>query len=447
MSNLAVSAGAGSIAQQFQPQAQAQAPEKPEAPNEQPHESPNESTSAGAPNPNNAAGLALVDPYQVVESATEFYESAKKTVQAAPKWVDDYWQACRGPDASELDEGDSLRANCKVGGSFEFGVGLETSYEVKCTKKIPDPDNPGKFISEYAVTIETSPEVKVALGIVELTDAPGVKVEYKFKNADELAVFHKTLIKSNVLAVGINMGPTKEERDLINSRLSSIEIKNNVGAEFDAKFGIKDAVELGTKPGIKVNNSFKIEYENGQPTSLVRTTEISGEAGKFGLSIPIVGSDKGFDLNTKLLPGKHTATFETRVPIETTDKLDVVTLLADPLRATQLENAETTLKYTTENDTGPVGTQFELEIKNLSAGETEKLAHSLITADSSELKGIKFDVKSKHSVFTDTGINYGIDLSYKGFGVDASGLAEKRDVTTTEFERKNVEFLTFKSSV
>jgi hypothetical protein len=435
MSNLAVSAGAGSIAQQLQ----IHEPEKVAAPNEQPNEPAKEATSEAAPRPNNVAGLVLVDPYDVIESATEFYESAKKTVQAAPKWVDDYWQTCRGPDASDLDEGDSFRANSKVGGSLEVGVGLETSYEVKCTKKIPDPANPGEFISEYAVTIEASPEVKVALGIVELTDAPGVKVEYKFKNADELAVFQKTLSQSLVLAVGLNTGPTKEESDLLKDRLSSVEVKNSVGVEFDAKIGIKDAVDFGAKPGVKVNQSLKVEFENGQPISLIRTTEISGEAGKFGLSIPLVGSDKGLDLNTKILPGKHTATFETRVPIETTNKLDIATLLMDPLRATQIENAESTLKYTVENDAGPVGTQFELEIKNLSADETGKLVHCIVTADPSELKGMTFDVKSKHSVFTDTGINYGIDLSFKGFGIDASGLAEKRDVTTTEFERKDVE--------
>jgi len=230
----------------------------------------------------------------------------------------------------------------------------------------------------------------------------------------------------------------REERELLNNRLSSIDVKNNAGVEFDAKVGIKDAVEVGTKPGVKVNNSLKIEYENGQPVSLARITEISGEGGKFGLKIPAAG----FEINTKILPGKHTATFETKVPIESTDKSDIATLLMDPLRATQLENAETTLKYTVENDTGPTGTQFEVEIKNLSASETEKFARGLITADPSELKGIKFDITSKHSVFTDTGINYGIDLSFKGFGIEVSGLAEKRNLVTipiTEIDKKDVE--------
>jgi hypothetical protein len=439
MSNLAISAGAGSIAQQLQ----LAEPEKLEkqdttqTPNEQLTDPSQSSTPDIAANQKNIAGLVLIDPYQIAESATEIYQSAKKAIHAAPKWVDDYWQTCQTPNPSALDEGDSLRMNSKVGGSFEFGVGLETGYEVKCIKKIPDPADPEKFISEFAVTIEASPEVKMALGICELGVAPGVKLEYKFKNAEELAIFQKTLAQSLVLGVGLNAEPSKAELELISNRLSSVEIKNSVGVEFDAKLGIKDAIEIGAKPGVKINQSLKVEFENGRPINLIRTTEISGEAGKFGLSI--LGDGKS-GLNTKILAGKHTATFETKVPVETTDTRDVATLLMDPLRATQLENAESSLKYTVENDAGAAGTQFELEITKLSANETGRLAHSLLTADPSELKGMKLDVRSKHSVFTDTGINYGVDLSYKGFGIELTGLAEKRDVTTTEFERKDIEF-------
>lgn len=395
--------------------------------------------------PSDIAGPVILDRAKMVENAKNLVQDAKEL--GAKVWQT-FQEESGEPKVPDLDENDSYRINSKTSVAVEVGVGVEFSYEIKCTKKTPDPDNPGKFISEYSVTGEISPEAKIALGITELSEAPGAKIEYKFKTEEELKIFLKVQqrdIRRAALVLDKNTGKvpvvTPEEEALVESRISSIELRNDVGAEFDAKIGLKDAVEIGTNPAVKIRNGLKIEFEDGQPTNLVRTVEVSGGIDKLGLQVPFGKNGAGdIGVKAKILEGKHTLTFETKVPIDSTKTSDIARLISDPLGSTQLEKAETTIKYVREEDYGKAGTQFEMEVSDLSAEETKQIAKSL-TAESpyEALKNVRADVKTKTSVFTDDGLNYGIDIAFKGYGFETRSLAEKRDVTiVSQSDQKDV---------
>ena len=352
--------------------------------------------------PSDMAGPVMLEPTKMLENVKGMYEQTKVAA------------------LSDLDENDSIRIGGKGGISGELlGGAQDMSYEIKCTKK-----DAQTGAVEYTVSVDVSPEFKAKLGDFEASAGAGTKLEYKFKSADEVERFQRLMNQSNLMYLNKDAGKmTPEDRQFLKDRMSSFEVKLTAGGQYESLFGAKDIARIGAQTGVKIQNSFKIEYQDGQPVNLVRTTEITGSgAGRIGLS-PTTAKTKTGD-------GKTSISMETKIPLDATKITDLPTLLADPISAARLEQAETTIKSVTEIDGGRYGTIDETEISHLSVDDAAQIVEKTLLGKPEEaFEGIKAEVKTKSSRFEDSGLNINIDFEFKGFGFEYEARNEKRDVT------------------
>lgn len=343
-------------------------------------------------------------------------------------------------DPSTLKENDSIKIGGKGSLSGEiFGGGLETSYEIKRSPNDPKTGEP-----EYVIGFDTSPSLSAGLGDLGVSVSAGAKMEYKFKSPEDVEKFMRLqgkLLQGPALSL---LNPlTKEEAAFLKDHISTIELKKGAGVSFDQNFGIGEYGSYGISPEAKLQDGLKIEFENGKPVSLVRTTEVSlSGSDKIGGSFEKLG---GVPLNSFKLNGgseyKGTITVETKVPLDQSKAIDIAELMFSPISAAQKDQAETTIKVAVEKDDGLGGIQGEVEVSNLSGKEARQIFGNLVTTDPNldkAFEGVKVDLKTKVSSFQDRGINTKVDLDYKNIGVAFDVQAERRSVKTLhQLEKKD----------
>lgn len=337
-------------------------------------------------------------------------------------------------DIGKLGEGDSIVTGGKGSLSYQVGVGEEIALEIKCTKKDPQTGE-----TEYTVTFEGAPELSGSLGNFGGSVNAGLKTEYKFKNAEEIKRYDEIMgkgIQCNI--AGAKNVLSKEDAEFLNQHISSVEIKTATTAQYDGKFGIGGVVEVGVQPGVKIQPSVRIEFENGKPVSLVRVTELSGSSvGRYGLNLlkSKTGGAGGesndlTEMYGKAIDVKGTITVETKIPLDKAEMSDVADIIANPLRFATSDKAENTVKFAGEFDGGKSGGQYELEISKLSGSEAKQIIEKTLQNKPGEaLQNVEADVKSKTSVFEDKGTNINLDFKIAGYGVEYAVRNERRDVT------------------
>lgn len=366
----------------------------------------------------------------VAESGKAVFDSAR---QAVTDVVNSYSEI---NDVGKLEEGDSIVMSGKGSIGTEVGAGEEVGMEIKCTKKDPQTGE-----TEYTVTLEGAPEINGSVGGFGGSVGGGAKTEYKFKSAEEVERFMQITGKMTQANIAGANSITKEDGAFLNQHVSSVEFKTATGAQYDGKVGIGKGFEIGAQPGVKVQQSIRIEYENGKPVNLVRVTELSGTGvGRFGLNLfksksggePPPGTEpKGLsEINGKAIDAKGTITVETKIPLDKAELADVPTIIADPSGFALMDKAETSIKVAGEIDGGQYGGQYEMEISQVSGTEAKQIIEKTLQNKPEEaFQNVAVDVKKKFSVFEDKGLNINFDFKVGGVGVEYASRVEKRDVT------------------
>jgi hypothetical protein len=178
-----------------------------------------------------------------------------------------------------------------------------------------------------------------------------------------------------------------------------------------------------------------MEFENGKPVALVRTTQLSasGDAAP-NLILSQVGEQAGSALVEAMSRGGEvtgTVTVETRLALDGARITDVATFLTDPDSAAFVGGAETSIKASVAVDLGGHGVEAEAELSGLSTGDARQVVGGLLRGKVIEvLRNLPFDASGSVSSFEDTGRNPHLDLKILGFGIEIEGRSEERDRTT-----------------
>ncbi|MCE9671439.1 hypothetical protein LY474_26900 [Myxococcus stipitatus] len=330
---------------------------------------------------------------------------------------------------NNLGPGDSMKLSGKVGLALELDVELKGEVGVRR-------DKDGKFV----VSAEAGAGVGLGAGANAHVTAGG-KVEYKFDNAEDAKKGALILAGAGASAaspvLAPALAPRPDELAFLQKNISSIELKGGVDASVDASFGA-EAGPAGLKAGASASAAgsagYKIEFENGQPKNLVRTTsvELSGKAGvTASLFKNLGGGDDAFkafngvegEVNGKL-------TVESKIPLDAAKVGDLAAFMASPTTAAFAGPATTALKGELTGDAGAVGVKGDFEVSGLSGAEAQSVAGKLIKGDfGNALDGVTVDAKGSWGTFKDKDLNLGVDFKTGGLGVEVSGKGNQRDYT------------------
>lgn len=330
-----------------------------------------------------------------------------------------------------------------LSGGVDAGWGADGSVEgaVEVTREGDDC---------YVVSAEVSADVGAKLFEGAAVGA-GARVEFKFDNPED-AKRAALILAAGGLALGAAasaasgnpaaavllpaLEPTGDEIDFLQSHLSAAEITGSVGAELDGKL---EAGALGNGAAFEgeVSHSYRMEFENGKPVALVRTTElfVSGDAAS-NLIISQVGEQAGSALIEAMSRGGEvtgTVTVETRLALDGARISDVATFLIDPDSAAFVGGAETSIRASVAVDLGGRGVEAEVELSRLSIGDARQVVGGLLRGDVRDvLRNLPFDVSGSVSSFEDTGHTPHLNLKVQGFGIEVEGRSEERDRTTLD---------------
>ncbi|MCY1014247.1 hypothetical protein [Pyxidicoccus sp. MSG2] len=346
----------------------------------------------------------------------------------------------------DLGPGDSMKLSGKVGLALELDVELKGEFEIKREKD-----------GKYVVSGEAGAGVGLGAGAAAHVTAGG-KVEYKFDNAEDAKKGALILAGAGATAanpvLGAALAPRPDDLAFLQKNLSSVEIKAGVDASVDASFGgeVGAGASAGASAGAAASSSYKLEFENGKPKALVRTTEVevSGKAeasvelfGKLGKQTgtdaqgnPINDSLQAFSGVSGEVKGKIAV--ETKIPLDSAKVGDWAAFAASPTTAAFAGAAETTIKGELTGDAGDVGVKGDFELSGLSGKEVQTVAGRLLHGDfGNALDGVKVDTKGSWGTFSDKELGIGVDAKTGGAGVEVSVNGLKRDYTERgSFERK-----------
>ncbi|AGC43438.1 hypothetical protein MYSTI_02109 [Myxococcus stipitatus DSM 14675] len=329
----------------------------------------------------------------------------------------------------DLGPGDSMKLSGKVGLALELDVDLKGEVGVRREKD-----------GSYVVSAEAGAGVGLGAGANAHVTAGG-KVEYKFKTAEDakkgalIVAGGAAAATSPVLAPAL--APRPDELAFLQKNLSSVELKAGVDASVDASFGVEGGV-AGLKAGASASAagtaSYKLEFENGQPKNLVRTTavELSGKAGVTASMFKNLGAGddavKGFSGIEGEVTGKLTV--ESRIPLDAAKVGDMAAFLASPTTAAFAGPAQTALKGELTGDAGPVGIKGDFEVGGLSGDEAKSVLGKLVQGDfGNAFDGVSVQAKGSWGTFKDKDLNLGVDLKTGGLGVEVSAKGNQRDYT------------------
>ncbi len=371
-----------------------------------------------------------LDPNEIAAGAQKLGEYAAKGAEIlynkARERVQDAVEPLRAVNIHTMEDGDVIKVGSKTSINAGPGGSLEGMGEIKRSK---DPET-GETV--YTVSLEMTPEATGSLGIATGSLAPGGKIEYKCKSpedVDKLMQIHGKAMQCKVDANGSGM--TAEEAEFVQKRLSSVEVKVSGGAQAEGAVKL-GPLKVGVTPGVKVTGGMKLEFKDGKPVALVRTSELSGSGvGKAGLNLINSKSDgKGLEegsVRSAQIEGKGTITVETKIPLEDVDAKDALAMLTNPAYAPMLDKADTTIKVASDVDGGANGTMGEMEISDLSADEAKRILDKTLQGKPAEaFDGTSVKVKLKTSVYEDRGVNVGVGIKIGGWGVEYEARAERR---------------------
>ncbi|HVF67584.1 MAG TPA: hypothetical protein VM914_07970 [Pyrinomonadaceae bacterium] len=341
-----------------------------------------------------------------------------------------------GDKIEALGVGDSYT----LGGGVDAGWGADGSVEgaVEVTRT---GDNC------YVVSAEASAQIGLKLFEGSAAGAGG-RVEFKFDNPED-AKRAALILAAGAAGVGAvasaasgnpaaallapALAPTGGDIKFLQSHLSSAEITRDMSAELDGKVEV-GAFGNGAAFEGEISHGYRMEFENGKPVAIVRTSEVSVSADAArNLILSQVGEQAGSELTEAIGRGgavTATLTVETRMALDGAKISDVASFLADPNPSAFVGVAETSIKASVEVDLGGHGVEAEVELSRMSIADAQRVAGDLLRGDvMGVLKNLPPGVSVSMSRFEDTGRNPHIDLKVQGFGIEIEGRSEERDRT------------------
>lgn len=331
-----------------------------------------------------------------------------------------------------LKDGDSLT----IGGDIhvQLGVSVDAAADIE-VKRSTGPD--GKPV--YTVSGDVSASVGIGVGGSGSAGVGG-KMEFTFDTPEEAAQAAKILASGAAGVAALTGGPTAvlapallpsgSDLSFLQSHLESIEVEASVGAHFDSAAGVASA-DIGGETGYRLN------FENGRPVSMTRTTELSA-SGSVGGPLELLKDGLGRNLN---VPGDAEAegsvTVETTIPLEAANFTSIAEFIASPATAAVAGPATTSVTiegtFTVAQDTGVTGS---LTVSDIDASEVRGVLDRLVHGDAKHaFQGVDVNVSGSVDTFQDTGFEVGIDATVLDQGVSVEVRDEVRHRTSHhEFE-------------
>ncbi|MBZ4418525.1 hypothetical protein [Myxococcus sp. RHSTA-1-4] len=269
---------------------------------------------------------------------------------------------------------------------------------------------------KYQLSAEVTGDVGVGL-VGSASVSAGGRMEFKFDTPEEAAK----------AAIILGKGPAAlasggEDHKFLAQHLSAMEV--NVGVEAEAGLGAKfgpGGAELSASLG--ATSSYRVEFDKGKPTHLVRTTEIEG-SGAAGVATGLKGK-LGFNVGGDV---SGTVSLETRLPLDASklDGKDVLAFLASPATAMFAGPAETSISVEGSVDLGNQGHFFTAEISGLSGDEVQNVTTKLLDGKfENAFDDVKVEAQVTTGSFKDRELGLGAKLGVVDFDVNA----RHRDVT------------------
>ncbi|WP_304364041.1 hypothetical protein, partial [Myxococcus fulvus] len=323
--------------------------------------------------------------------------------------IDQITAPIEGAVADEIKKLNSPGDTITLSGNLDVKVGLKAGIDGEVeVEKTAD--------GKYQLSAEVTGDVGVGL-VGSASVSAGGRVEMKFDTPEEAAK----------AAVILGKGPAAlasggEDHKFMLDHLSAMEV--NIGAEAEAglggKFGPANA-ELSASIG--ATTSYRVEFDKGKPTNLVRSIEIEGSG-----AASIAGGLKGkAGIN---IGGEVTGSvsMETSIPLDASkvDAKDMLAFIASPATAAFAGPAETSISIEGSVDAGPEGRFFTAEVSGLSGEEVQTITKNLVNGNfDNAFEGVNVDAQMTTGSFKDRELGVGAKLGVVDFELNA----RHRDVT------------------
>ncbi|WP_074959168.1 DNA/RNA non-specific endonuclease [Myxococcus fulvus] len=300
--------------------------------------------------------------------------------------------------------GDTL----SLSGSLDVKVGLKAGIDGEVEVE--------RTSDGYQLSAEVTGDVGVGL-VGSASVSGGGRVEMEFQTPEEVAR----------AAVILGEGPAAitsggEDQAFLVEHLSAMEV--NVGAEAEAGLGARLGpanAELSASLG--ATTSYRVEFERGRPSNLVRSIEIEGSGGA-SIASGLRGNS-GINIGGEVT---GSASLETSIPIDGSqvNPQDMLAFVASPASAAFAGPAQTTFSVEGAVDAGPEGRFFTAEVSGLRGEQVQTLSRNLAEGRfDNAFEGVDVEARFTTGSFTDRETGVGARLGVLDFEVNA----RHRDVT------------------
>ncbi|WP_408888662.1 DNA/RNA non-specific endonuclease [Myxococcus faecalis] len=323
--------------------------------------------------------------------------------------IDQVTAPIEGAVADEIKKLNSPGDTITLSGNLDVKVGLKAGIEGEVeVEKTAD--------GKYQLSAEVTGDVGVGL-VGSASVSAGGRVEMKFDTPEEAAK----------AAVILGKGPAAlasggEDHKFMLDHLSAMEV--NIGAEAEAglggKFGPASA-ELSASIG--ATTSYRVEFEKGKPTHLVRSIEIEG-SGAASIAGGLKGA-AGLSLGGEVT---GSVSMETSIPLDASkvDAKDMLAFIASPATAAFAGPAETSLSIEGSVDAGKEGKFFTAEVSGIGGEELQKITKNLVDGKfDNAFDGVEVEARFTTGSFKDRELAVGAKLGLVDFEVSG----RHRDVT------------------
>jgi hypothetical protein len=315
-------------------------------------------------------------------------------------------------------------ADIKPGGSYALGgeIDIDAGASVALTAEVTvELDDNGKY------TVSGEAGAQVGLSAIAGVDAGGAgAAEFEFDNAADakkaaliLAGAGATILGGEVLAPALL--PHPQDLSFLKGHISSLEVTGTVGAEVDESFGVGP---IDAEAGFRAEASlgFSVEFDDGKPSAMVRTTELHGEATlKAGVTF-MRGEDS---LWVGFVDGatEATLTVETSIPIDQAKVLDVAAFVLSPATAALDGPASTTLTLDVEGHLNDLGATATVTVEGLDGEEAHQVVGGLFKGEGKQaFDGLGATVSGEATTFdTREGGSGHFGIEFAGLGFDIQG--------------------------
>lgn len=378
-------------------------------------------------------GLAVDIAQGTVDVVGDVAEGAQKAIEFAAenglklggRLLDYAIDAYRkGLDAS-LHVSDHIEA-LGVGDSFELGVSAEAAYLI------------GGEVAK-GITVTRSPDGGYDVsGFV--SGAAGIKfIEGLEAGVGGTLTFHAdTAEEAAQIALMFASAPKPGELGFLREHLKSIEFSNSAALETQlARIGIGD-VQAALEGEVGVSTSYRLEFEDGKPSALVRVDTIGAEGTAAGdkhlegaglAQVRALAEQVGIDL-----PAEYAVNAQLQVQVETHIALDGSAAVVGELLAGRPGDALAAAAGSVSRSvtiTGSVeaageddvyhGKAFELKVEGLDLDDAAALARAAFSGDPRELARIDVDFSGWWADTTrhdESDLDVNVIVDGVGFGIE-----------------------------